>query len=352
MKRLSLIFCFCFSSLLLQAQNTLENTIEEGIKLHDRGDFKAAIAKYDEVLAADPVHLRGLTEKALSLLSLGELDKAIELCEKALQFHPGKPGLKTVYVTYGNALDMKKEPKRSIKIYDKGIEAFPDDYQLHFNRGITLSGLEKYNDATASFQASVKLNPAHASSHNAMARIAQFNNQRVPAILAFSRFVALEWRGERAKQNAGKLLTLLNAGAKETGNNEVTITLSSATVKQASGKGKKKENDFSGADMMLSLGSALDYDEKNKNKTPAQQLERKLESLFGYFSDTQKGNSGFFWEYYVPYFVEMKAKSLLEPFSNIVLAAHGEEKSIQWVNLHEAEVKAFLAWSGGYQWQE
>ena len=351
MKKIILTLSCIFLVSVMFAQSTAGSKVDEGIKLHDSGDFKGAIAKYDEVLAAEPDNIRALSEKALSLLSLGDFDQSIALCEETLKKHPGNTGLKIVYVTYGNALDAKKQPKKSINIYDRGIKDFPDFYQLYYNKGITLSGMEKYDDASESFQQAVQLNPKHASSHNAIGRIAHMNKERVPAILAFGRFLIVEPRGERAKQNAGKLLSLAGAGVKQTGENNVTITLSSATVDQASGKGKKKENDFSGADLLLSMSSALDYDEKNKGKTQVELFAGKMETLFSSLDELKGNNSGFFWEYYVPYFIQMKEKKFLTIFSNIVFAAAGDEKSATWVNGHEDEVKEMLVWSDSYAWQ-
>lgn len=328
---------------------TAKRLVDEGVSLHDRGDYANAIAKYDQALQADPDNLGALSEKAYSLLAFGKPDETVKICKHALDKHKGHTGLSTVYVTYGNALDMLKQPKKSLAIYNRGIEAFPDFYLLHFNKGITLAGQEKYEDASVSFQTALKANPRHASSHNALARLSHGGNQKVPALLAYCRFLTLEQKGDRAKQNGANLLSLSTGGAKQTGDNAVTITLDPSTLNQA-GKKSKKENDFSGAEFFLSMDAALDYDKANKNKTAPERFARKAESLFSMLGETAKDNRGFFWEYYVPYFVEMKEKKLIEPFSNIVLAATGDTTASEWLNKHADDVQKFNAWSNGYVW--
>lgn len=56
-----------------QNKTAADDLVMEGIELHDNGDYKGAIAKYDKALAIDKDNLFALTEKAYSLLSLGKI---------------------------------------------------------------------------------------------------------------------------------------------------------------------------------------------------------------------------------------------------------------------------------------
>lgn len=321
--------------------------VNEGVSLHDRGDFEGAIAKYDEALKADTDNFLALSEKAYSLLALGKPDETVKICKYTLDKHENAKDLSLVFVTYGNALDMLKEPKKSIAIYNQGIKKYPDFYLLHFNKGITLAGQEKYDDASLSFQAALKGNPAHASSHNALARITAGTNQKVAGLLAYCRFLALEQKTQRAKENAAALLGIMGSGVKQTGENAITISVDAGTLNQMNKK-SKKENDFSSAELMLSLSGAMDYEEPFKNENPAQRLARKMGSLIGFLGETANDNRGFFWDHYVPYFVEMKEKNFLEPFSNIVQSTAGDTAATEWLNTHAEDVQKFLTWSKGF----
>lgn len=351
MKRIPLILIYLTSTVFAFAQQpeTAKALADEGVMLHDKGDYAGAIAKYDESLLADADNLLALSEKAYSLLALNKPDESIVWCKKALEKHKGNPGLKVVYVTYGNALDENKEAKKALNIYSQGIKLFPDFYLLHFNKAITLSGLEKYEDAAISFQSAIKANPVHASSHNGLARLCEITNEKIPAILAYSRFLAVEPESPRARENALSLQRLLNSGAKQTGENEITISLDAAAVKQ-SNSARKKENDFSSAELFLGMSSALDLDKKNKEKTQQQLFTDKIESLFSVLGETQRGNRGFFWEYYVPYFQDLKAKKFTETFSYVVFAASGDETARQWLKNHREEVQKFMFWSKSFAW--
>jgi tetratricopeptide (TPR) repeat protein len=351
MKKISLLF-MCTSltfGTYAQQPDVAKALADEGVKLHDQGDFLGAIKKYDESLLADADNLLALSEKAYSLLAVNKPEKSIEACERALARHKENPGLKIVYVTYGNALDLTKEPKKAVNIYNQGIKLFPDFYLLHFNKGITLSGMQKYEEAAAAFQSAMKANPVHASSHNGLARLSEITNDKIPAILAYSRFLMVEPESTRAKENALNLQRLANSGAKQTGENEITISFDPGTMKKVGSK-KKKENDFSSAELFLGMSSALDYDEKNKGKTQVELFTDKMESLFAILAETRSANHGFFWEYYVPYFAEMKEKKFSATFSNVVFASAGDVNAKEWLKNHKEEVQKLILWSKSYSW--
>jgi tetratricopeptide (TPR) repeat protein len=353
MKKISLLFICCTLSCagFAQQPDVAKALADEGVALHDKGDYLGAIGKYDESLRADQDNLLALSEKAYSLLALNRPDDAIGFCKKALAKHKGNPGLKIVYVSYGNALDMIKQPKKAISIYNQGIKLFPDFYLLYFNKGITLSGLENYEEASECFQHAMKANPFHGSSHNAIARLSEITKDKIPAILAYSRFLIVEPEGARAKQNSILLQQLVNSGAKQTGENEITISLDAGVVKQVNSK-KKKENDFSSAELLLGMISALDYDEKNKDKSPTQLYQDKMVSLFSVLSETRSANAGFFWEYYVPYFVELNERKFTETLANIIFSASGDLSAKDWLKNHKEEVQKLFLWSKTYEWPQ
>jgi len=140
---LTSIFILAVLCLFGQDKQGAERLVNEGIAYHDKGDFEGAITKYDKALEFDEDNLLALAEKSFSLFALNKYEDAIALCKKAIKLHPGENNLKTIYVTYGNALDALKKTDESIEVYDEGIELFPEFYQLYFNKGIALSSVKK-----------------------------------------------------------------------------------------------------------------------------------------------------------------------------------------------------------------
>lgn len=351
MKKAILILILPFICSIAFGQNKAgaEKLVNEGIPYHDKGDFDGAIKRYDKALKLDKDNLFALSEKALSLISQEKYDEAVVCCEKAIAAHPGDPGLKTIYIAYGNASDGLKQTDKSIEIYDQGIKEFPDFYQLYFNKGVSLASVQKYDEAILCFQKSVALNPMHASSHNAIARLSAINNKQIPAILAYCKFLSIEPQSNRAKENLQSLQKLMSANVEKTGRKSVTISFSPDMLGDTTADGKPKENSFTSTELILSLSSALDFDKKNKKKSEVELFTEKFKTVCASLKETKKDNYGFYWEFYAPFFVEMHDKDYIETFAYIAFATSGDPNVIKWIKAHQTEVKEFLAWSKDFE---
>jgi len=189
------------------SQDDVNALIEEGIQLHDKGEYEAAIAKYNQVLKNNPSNTRALYEKSYTLMLMKKYEECEVICIQLLKTNDYR---KEVIVQYGSLLDMTNRQKESLEVYNKGIKEFPDFFLLYYNKGITLSGLSRDEEAMESFQHALKYKPLHASSHNAIGRMIKKDN-RMPAIMAFVTFLIVEPQTERAVIFF-PLVTLLHIG--------------------------------------------------------------------------------------------------------------------------------------------
>ena len=353
MKNSILIILFLSFGNILHSQNKEDaNTkISEGIKAHDKGDYKAAIKLYDKALEFDKDNILALYEKTLSLMSLQKYEEAITCCMKAIEVHPGHDDLKYVYVAYGNAYDALKKPEKSIDKYNEGIKFFPDFYQLYFNKGISLAGMQEFDDALACFHQSIMINPSHASSHNAIARISALKNKKVQSIMAYCRFLSIEPQGSRAIDNLNNLKNVFTNNVKETGKNAVTINVSSDMLKDTTANGKKKENNFSSTDLILTISASFNFDPKNKKKTDVELFITQMELMCSSLKESKKDNIGFYWEYYAPFFIELQEKKLVEPFAYIIFMSSEEANAEKWLKNHQDETSKLIDWLKTYQWK-
>jgi tetratricopeptide (TPR) repeat protein len=348
----SIITGLLLISILSNGQNKAEaeKLVNEGVAEHDKRNYTLAIAKYDEALKVDANNLYAFTEKALTLSTIKRFDEAIAYCKEAIDKHPDAQGLRTIYVTYGNSLDALEQTKKALDIYNKGIAQFPDYYQLHFNKAITLVQEKKYEEAIPSLEESITLNPAHASSHHALGRLLDVGDKRIPCILALSRFLTLETNSSRASENLQLIWKIMGGAVEKTGNKSVTISISPSMLSTQKKKGKKSENDFSSVDLLVAMSAGLDYDDKYKDESDVQRFIRKFTSVCSILSEIKDDNSGFYWEYYAPYFIEMKEKNFIETFSNIAFASTKDELALEWLKNHSTDATQFESWSKTFSW--
>lgn len=339
------ILTLLFSALTYSQNKTeAETKVIEGVELHDSGNFEGAITKYDEALTLDKDNAYALAEKAMTLEVLKKYDEAIAICQRVLKLHP-KENNAMVYVTYGNALDHSGKAKQALKIYDEGIKKFPNQYQLFYNKGITLVSLKEYEEALETIQTATKLNPNHSSSFNALAILNSEN--RIPAILSLSRYLVIDNRTSRAKANFEMLISLINQGVSKTGDNSISISIS----EDALNKGKKNENNFSSLDLMLSLAGAVDLSEENENKTEVDKFISKFKTMCQGMSEIKKKQKGYYWEFLAPYFIEMNDKNLIEPFANIIFLSNKNIDAQKYKDENPGKIEQFYFWSKNYIWK-
>lgn len=347
MKLKTLLLFLFISSAYAQNQPDAEKLINEGVVLHDKGDYRGAIDKYSKALEVDKDNLVALSEKAMSLNSAGKYLESIDVSKHAILTHSNED-LKNVYVSYANALDHLKKTDEALNIYQEGIQKYPNYYQLQFNKGICYTNTNRYSEAILCFQNSLLINPKHAGSLNAIGTL-EMGNHRIPAILAFSRFLIVEPQTSRSKNNLENIKKLFAQGIKQTDKKSITININSNMLSDSSDV--KKENDFSQVDLILSMASGLDFDKKNIKKTEVENFIRKFEIICSSLEETKKGNFGFYWETFVPYFIEMKNKKFIEAFAYIAFVDSESEDVAKWHKKNQSELDKFYNWSKDYNWK-
>ncbi|RZJ44927.1 MAG: tetratricopeptide repeat protein [Chryseobacterium sp.] len=319
----------------------------EGVSLHDEGKYADAITKYNEALTLDKNNLQALSEKAMTLDASKQYDEAVEVSKLAISSHPSDD-LKTVYLSYANSLDHQKKADLALKIYDEGLKKYPEYYQLYFNKGITLINLKQTEKALECFQKSARLNPDHATSINALAALTR--DTRIPSIMASSRYLILDNKSPRAKANLASIIDLMSKGVSQKDDKSINLTFDPETIDKVASN-KKSQNNFSAADMVLSMAAALDFDDKNKNKTDVQKFIDKFESICSTMDETKKGQKGFYWEFLAPYFIEMKLKNQIEPFAYIIFLPKQSADVIKYHEDNSQKIKDFYEWSDNFVWK-
>ena len=126
--------------------------LEEGVALHDKGQYQEAIKKYDEALKILPNNSNLLYEKAYSIYAMGNSAEAKKVLEKLFKKANAEDYLPSAFLFYANLLDDGGEPFKALEVYDKGIDlANDDDYgnlqMLHYNKALTISRLSDENKA-------------------------------------------------------------------------------------------------------------------------------------------------------------------------------------------------------------
>lgn len=319
--------------------------VERGIVFNELGDLDAALREFRAVLAANPNNVDALYEAALTLYAMRDYDACARLAERGARLASARTA--GFELLLGNALDEAGNTRAAIAAYRRSIAIDDSNYLAHFNLSVTLARNNETAASRASAQAGLRLHPEHASGHLLLARLYHYDGFRVPAILAYARFLLLEANTRRSAEAAEALHTLLAAGA------TVTNAPSAVTLSLMQSNPDLSEGDFQPLDLALSLLQGLQASSTSGAVAEASQIADRFELLFGMLSSQQpvNGAAGFAWEFYAPYFAAVETLDFTELVTYLTLRAQAIPEVDTWLDDNHGKVDRFLAWSAGWRWQ-
>lgn len=324
-----------------------EKLVDEGLNLYSRNQNNEALARFQQALKLQPNEFRAQYGTALVYYTTGRYDEAVALCKALVK--RGDDKLPNLYVTYGTSLDRQHQSAEAVRVYQQAVQKFPDDEALWRYQGIAFQNLQRYDEAAVSFQKAVRLLPDKPAAHLLLAQIEAVRNHRLPALLGCMRGLLLESRPGPTAQAMGLLDRLLQSGVQQTGPNAFSLNLPEGLLDKSGAA--KKPDDFAMAEAMLTLETALDNDDKNKGKNPGERLGEKLNALCEDLARQQANQpSGFTWQVYVPFFVELAQKGYVPTLAYVIQAKRLAAKPAvsSWLAEHPQQVKELSEWVKTY----
>ncbi len=336
------MFLVCMGVMSLPAQTNLEK-IRQGVALHEHAQYEAAIKLYDEVIAADDKNVLAYYEKSYSLLMLRKYDESIRLSKSIIESFPGDDNIPNAYINWGTALDYQGKTKDALKVYSKGLKAFPGNYLLHFNKAISYNSRGDKQEAIEELQLALKSNPLHPSSHHVLGIFTAGSN-KIAAMLSNLAYLAIQPQAtERANYNRERVERIIGLSAEKKDDKNITISLSLPDK-------KKKENDFSSLELIIGLTAASNHTKEHENETAIERMQRNLEMVFSGLSAGQKDGKGFYWEFYAPFFASLEKEGFRETFVHIMYTSSGAVLNELWLHDNKVKVEAFKKWLAAYKW--
>ncbi len=133
-------------------------------------DLSAAVARYQQVLAADPDQWDALYLCGTALLQLGRLPEAIDVFTRAARLRPDIPdvqnNLAVAYQSVG-------EVDAAIRAYRSAIDLNPDFDLAHANLARLLESAGRFAEAEISMRRALRIKPAESAYHLQLARVLQ-----------------------------------------------------------------------------------------------------------------------------------------------------------------------------------
>ena len=316
--------------------------IASGVRLHDQGDYAGAMLKYAQVLKENPHDVSALHELSYTYFARKEYRNALETATQGAQYDSTM--LVHFYMTMGSTLDMMGKRGKSIQVYRAALKRIPKHHLLHYNLAITYISAKKPKKAKASLKNAARLYPRHPSSHIALGQLYLADGYRIPALLAYSRFLVLEPRSPRSAEALAAIGNIIGGNVRKDGEDQLTILVNFDP--------DSEEGDFTGAELALSIGTAAGQlpEEQEKSKTEAVLTNFVLlfEALGN--DDELKQSPGFAAAYYAPYFAAIHTEGYTQAMVYHILQATTLLGVGEWLEQNRPGVEEFLGWSREFHW--
>ncbi|MCC2548384.1 tetratricopeptide repeat protein [Hymenobacter sp. BT175] len=304
-------FCQTSTSTLPRLVNSGQ-VLKEGVELHDKGEYAAAIARYRTVTPGDTSYARIQGELGLSYLEAKQYKEAIAATQQAIALKNYDP---QVYNVQASAYDELGNAEQALKVYAEALKRFPYSQSLWFNQGVTLSRADRTLEAQASLQRSLELKPTHAGTHLMLGSLAMRQGQTSHALISLLTFLAIE-------PNSGRSRNQL-VMAEQLSSNSLVIE------EKEKLKPVTPNEVFSELDLLINSKIALRKDYTSKVKFDAN-VVKQAQLLVEKFP-TGAPESDFWLRAYGPMVEALRRDDNLTAFTYLALSSAQDEKAAKWV---------------------
>ena len=313
--------------------------IGAGIQLHDQAKYDEAIARYQEVLKQNPDNVTALFELAFSYTAKKDYQKSLEAAGKGAEYRSDL--LPMFYDVMGATFDAMGDPQRAIAAYKRGIELVPTAALLYFNMAVTYQeSLHEPDQARTALKKSVAIDPEHAEAHRLLGQLFQAGGYKTPALLTLARFLIIRDPNARGELQAYGLWRAVLRGNTD------------PALPATDGPPKTDEGDYTALDRLIDASHGALMKEMDTGKPEIQALIGQLDAILTSLAarNPVADRSTFVGSHYIPYFVELKQKNFVEPFTYWVSQRAPVPGVQDWLNGHSDRVREFLDWSEKYSW--
>jgi tetratricopeptide (TPR) repeat protein len=173
-----------------------------GNTFFDDGYYLHALVEYNVLMDLFPNSSTSYLEVGQTYYKLGNLAKGEELLKHAIKLNPD---CMICLVGVANLVDDAGRPGEALAYYERAVKLDEKSAKLHYNVGVTLQRLKRYEEAEAALARALALQPTYASPHMALAVVKRGQKDYYAAEQAYRQFLNLEREGARADR-VNKLL--------------------------------------------------------------------------------------------------------------------------------------------------
>lgn len=288
-------------------------------------DYEGALEILRKINKNDTIYPSSLIRKSYYLMALERHDDAIAALDEGLTMDIGD--LKSsLYQNKGVAFTHQEKFEKAIATLDEGLEIFPANHLLLFNKAVALQGNGQLKEAVKILEQVIAISPFYAKGYIQLGSIYYSQQRPAQALMAFNLGLMMEPDGESSFSRLRYINSIFST--KNENKRAPNLLLS------------KDDPAFDDIDLIISNQIALNKDYKVNNEIDIA-LVRQNHALMLKLQDF-KGNNGFWSKKMVPFYQWVQRSNYFNPFNYTVAYSIENEKYKNILNKKTKEVTEFL----------
>ncbi len=350
-KTLFAVFLITFLSLRVYCQNpSVDELLQEGVELHDAGEYEEAIDRYLEVLEIDSTSLLAIYELSLSYLALKDFENTLEHSTRVIDSGHDQLSL-GAYAVKSEALAEMDRVDEAIALLQVGLDAYGDEYLLHFNMALNYYKKGDTEKTLEHVKRAIDVDKTHSGAFLLYAYALNDKGLWVQGILSFQMFLLLEPDSRRSKDAFEELLQTMQIRKhsqpversfiqQQMMRNQPDAALHTDETPPLSTEGGLNRNFVYHAitTTLDSLkGDGEEVDEFTQFKAVNKSIINVLEK------ESLKNEEGIFWTFYVPFFSRIAESDYYDAFCRYISVSYYPE-SLEWWQQNPDAAVNFVIW--------
>ncbi|MDD4777850.1 MAG: tetratricopeptide repeat protein [Fermentimonas sp.] len=351
MKKISLLISFfiTISTLGLYSQTkSVQDLIQEGVDLHDAGEYEEAIERYNEALELDSTLIDAVYEMSLSYLALKDFENASIYSTQVI--NSDDETLSTgAYAVKSEALAEMDSVDKAIELLNEGLEKNGDGYLLNFNLAINFFKIGDIDKTLEYVKKAIDLDKSQSGAFLLNAYALNDVGLWVQSILSFQMFLLLEPDSRRSKNAFDEMLQIMRL-------KKSAEPVERSFIQQQLRRRDSIEqiDDIPPLTNENGLNRSLVY---NAITTTLDSLEKATEELeeFTAFkavnmemmkvleSESKGPKEGIFWTFYIPFFSRIAHSNYYDTFCRYISVSYFPE-SFEWWEQNPESAINFVIW--------
>ncbi|WP_189702660.1 toxin-antitoxin system YwqK family antitoxin [Subsaximicrobium wynnwilliamsii] len=292
----------------------------------EKEDYDAVIKQLNLINKNDSTYCSVLTSKSYYYILQEKFDDAIATTNEGLSLNCSSQSNLFFFMNKGASYASKKEYTNALDVYETGLELYPRNSKLWFNKGIALENLEQIEGAIDAYQKAIIYNPLYRNAHLRLGDICYKQQLMSQALMCYNMGLILELDTDRAFT----LLKQLNEMVADKNSNEPKPGLVVSPDDSA----------FKNLDLILNNRVALNANYPIDNEIDIS-LVKQNHALLQQLKSIE-ANGGFWDAYYLPFFQWISASDHFDDFTYTLSYSIKNEEYQKLVEKKSDEVTAFI----------